>query len=220
MKKELSSNGPLIHADCQIRNTTFGAYTEIGQGSRVLNSHIDDYSYCDRYADIANARIGKFANIASFSRIGPSDHPMDRASLHHFLYRSASYFEGREDDPNFFDHRASRLVRIGHDTWIGHNAIIRPEITIGDGAVIAAGAIVTKDVAPYMIVAGVPASPLRERFPPATAERLMALAWWDWPHHRLDAALDDFRHLEIEAFLEKHESGKNPKPGKMNAVVE
>jgi hypothetical protein len=70
--------------------------------------------------------------------------------------------------------------------------------------VIAAGAVVTKDVAPYMIVAGVPAVNLRERFPRAVADRLMALAWWDWDHARLRAALTDFRSLSAAAFLEKH----------------
>ena len=217
---KLSKDKPLIHNECEINETSLGKYVEIGYGSRLNNCTIGDYSYCDRYTDIANSKIGKFSNIASFVRIGPTDHPMEKASLHHFLYRSSDYWDDSKHDDSFFIQRKSKVTEIGHDTWIGHNAIIRPEITIGDGAVIAAGAIVTKDVAPYMIVAGVPASPLRERFPPATAERLMALAWWDWPHHRLDAALDDFRHLEIEAFLEKHESGKNPKPGQMNAVVE
>jgi hypothetical protein len=64
--------------------------------------------------------------------------------------------------------------------------------------------VVTKDVAPYMIVAGVPAVPLRPRFPAPVADRLLALAWWDWPHDRLRAALEDFRALPAEAFLEKY----------------
>ena len=71
---------------------------EIGKGSRILNVTMGDYSYCDRYADIANAWIGKFANIASFVRIGATDHPMDRASMHHFLYRSPDYWDDVEID--------------------------------------------------------------------------------------------------------------------------
>jgi hypothetical protein len=63
---------------------------------------------------------------------------------------------------------------------------------------------VSKDVAPYTIVGGVPAKPIRERFDRRTAERYQALAWWDWDHVRLRAALDDFRALSAEAFLEKH----------------
>ena len=80
------------------------------------------------------------------------------------------------------------------------------EVRIGmhSGAVVAGGAIVTKDVAPYAIVAGNPARKVRDRFPPDIAERLMRLGWQDWDHDRLRAALGDFRGLSVEAFLEKH----------------
>ena len=201
---KLSATTPAIHPECEITDTSFGAYTEIGRGSRVAHSVVGDYSYCDRYCDIANARIGKFANIASFTRIGATDHPLDRASLHHFMYRSASYWDDAQDDTDWFDHRRSRLSYIGHDTWIGHNAQIKPEVTIGHGAVVASGAVVTRDVAPYTIVAGLPAKSVRDRFPPAISERLIALAWWDWSHDQLRAALEDFRSFSVEAFLEKH----------------
>tara|TARA_X000000950_G_scaffold46488_1_gene53339 strand:- start:1904 stop:2518 length:615 start_codon:yes stop_codon:yes gene_type:complete len=201
---ELSPSGPFIHKDCEINNSSFGAYTEIGQGSRVSNSTLNDYSYCDRFADIANAKIGKFSNIASFSRIGPTDHPKELASLHHFHYRSSYYFDNVEDDSEFFAYRASRIATLGHDTWVGHGAIIRPEVKVGDGAIVAAGAVVTKDVSDYMIVAGIPATPLRARFPKNVASRLINLAWWDWPHEKLKQALPDFRALPIEAFLEKY----------------
>lgn len=195
---------PFIHPDCQITNTEFGAFVEIGQGSRVQNSRFGDYSYCDRYADIANAEIGKFANIAAFTRIGPTDHPMAQPSLHHFLYRSADYWDDAEPDAAFFEKRASRVAHIGHDTWVGHGAVIRPEVRIGDGAVVASMAVVTKDVAPYTVVAGIPAKPIKQRFSPDIAKRLIALAWWDWPHSALRSALHDFRTLPVEAFLEKY----------------
>lgn len=194
----------VIHPDCEIADTSFGRYCEIGRGSRVAHSVIGDYSYCDRYCDIANADVGKFSNIASFVRIGATDHPLDRASLHHFMYRSASYWDGAEDDAGWFERRRSRRAAIGHDTWLGHNAQIKPEVTVGHGAVVASGAIVTRDVAPYTIVAGVPAAPVRARLPERLAERMMALAWWDWSHDALRAALEDFRALSAEAFLERH----------------
>ena len=195
---------PFVHPDCEITESTFGRYCEIGQGSRVQHTVMGDYSYCDRLCDIANAEIGKFANIASFVRLGASDHPLDRASLHHFMYRSAYYWPDEADDAAWFAARRARRVVIGHDTWIGHNAQVKPEVTVGHGAVVAAGAVVTKDVAPFMIVAGVPAKPMRERLPGPVAERMMALAWWDWEHERLRAALADFRSLKAEAFLEKY----------------
>ncbi|MEM7439787.1 MAG: chloramphenicol acetyltransferase [Pseudomonadota bacterium] len=201
----LKADTPVIHPDCDITESTFGAFVEIGRGSRVAFSHIGDYSYCDRFADIASAQVGKFANIASFSRIGATDHPLHTAALHHFLYRSDAYWDDAERDTEFFARRRTRIARIGHDTWIGSGAMIKPDVTLGDGAVAAAGAIVTKDVAPYTIVAGNPARPLRRRQPKAIADRLIALAWWDWSHELIRARLDDFRKLEAEAFLERYE---------------
>jgi phosphonate metabolism protein (transferase hexapeptide repeat family) len=200
----LSATEPFVHPDCDISNSSFGAYCEVGRGSRVLNSTFGDYAYCDRYADIANCTVGKFANIAAFTRIGPTDHPMANAAQHHFLYRSADYWDETLNDARFFAHRASRRCHLGHDCWIGHGAVVMPEVTLGIGAVAAAGAVVTRDVPPFMIVAGVPAKPVRARFADMVIERLLALAWWEWPHHRLRAALDDFRALPAEAFLEKY----------------
>lgn len=201
---KLSPTTPLIHPECDISNSHFGAYCEVGRGSRVLNSTFQDYAYCDRLSDIANTTVGKFANIAAMTRIGPTDHPMANASLHHFLYRSSFYWEDAADDPDFFAARAARQTVIGPDTWIGHGAIIKPDVTIGAGAVIAAGAVVTKDVPPYMIMAGLPATTLRPRYPEAVAQRMMDLAWWDWSHAALRDALPDFRTLPAEAFLAKY----------------
>lgn len=195
---------PVIHPGCDIVDAAFGAFTEIGQGSRIAHSRIGDYSYCDRLCDIANTSVGKFANIASFVRIGATDHPMDRASLHHFQYRSARYWDDAEDDADWFVQRRARRSVIGHDSWIGHAAQVKPGVTVGDGAVVASGAIVTSDVAPYSIVAGIPARPVRDRFPKDLADRLIALAWWDWDHARLRAALEDFRSLSAEDFVTKH----------------
>ncbi|MDW4499219.1 DapH/DapD/GlmU-related protein [Sulfitobacter sp. D35] len=201
----LSADMPFVHPECEITDCAFGAYVEIGKGSRVSNTHFGDYSYCDRYADIANARIGKFANIAAFSRIGATDHPLHTAACHHFLYRSDDYWDDAGRDEAFFDHRRSRTAQIGHDTWIGAGAMIKPDVSLGHGAVVAAGAVVTKDVDPYTIVAGTPAQPLRLRQPREIADRLIALAWWDWSHTEIRAALDDFRRLNAEAFLDKYE---------------
>lgn len=201
----LIADTPFVHPDCDVVDTTFGAYVEIGRGSRLAHSHFEDYSYCDRFADIANTSIGKFSNIAAFVRIGATDHPMDKASLHHFHYRSDDYFDDAEKDEAWFAHRRSRRTIIGHDTWLGHGAQVRPGVTIGHGAVVAGGAIVTKDVPPYMIVAGLPAVPMRPRFAVNIADRMMALAWWDWPHDQLRGALDDFRNLSANAFLERYE---------------
>lgn len=199
------SETPSIHPTADVRNSTLGKYTEIGANCHVNHSSLGDYSYCVENTQIAYASIGKFANIAAHVRIYASMHPHQRASLHHFTYRSAWYFDDAEDDQSFFDWRASTPITIGHDTWIGHGAIVMPGVTIGTGAIIGSGAVVTRDVADFAIAVGVPARTIRQRFPDAIAARLIDLAWWDWEHTRLRAALDDFRTLEIEAFLEKYE---------------
>lgn len=197
-------NEPFIHPDCAMKNAQFGKYVEIGQGTRLENVEMDDYSYTDRYSDIANAKIGKFANIAAFTRIGPTDHPMHKASQHHFLYRSQDYFDEGSVDADWFAVREARVLTLGHDVWIGHGAVIKPEVTLGNGCVVASSAVVTKDVPPYMIVTGIPAQPLRPRFSDKTMADMETLAWWDWSHEQLHSALPDFRAMRAEDFLSKY----------------
>ena len=202
----LSPDGAVIHATAQVVNSSFEPWTEVGEGARILNSTLKAYAYCDRLADIANTTVGRFSNIAAMTRIGPTDHPFTHAAQHHFLYRSSSYWDDATDDPAFFAAPAARRTTLGPDCWIGHGAIIKPEIPIGAGAIVASGAVVTRDVPPFLIVAGCPVTPLRPRFEARIIDRLMALAWWDWDHARLREALPDFRRMKAEAFLEKYET--------------
>lgn len=204
MSGKLSIN-PLVDPTASLSSVMLGVYTEVGARTKLHEVTLGDYSYVVNDSDIAYATIGKFTSIAAMTRINPGNHPMQRASQSHFTYRASAYFEGAQDEDEFFAWRRSHHVNIGHDVWVGHGAIVLPGRSIGTGAVIGAGAVVTKDIPAYSIAVGNPARVLRPRFAPDIATRLEALAWWDWPHELLHSALADFRALSVEQFVDKYE---------------
>jgi phosphonate metabolism protein (transferase hexapeptide repeat family) len=204
MAKKLSASS-LVDPTASLTEVQLGAYTEVGERTKLLEVEMGDYSYVVNDSDIAYTTIGKFVSIAAMTRINPGNHPMQRASQAHFTYRASTYFEGEKDDTAFFAWRRAHRVEIGHDVWIGHGAIILPGRKVGTGAVVGAGSVVTRDVPPYAIAVGNPARVIRSRFPNEIAVRLQNLAWWNWSHEQLRAALPDFRTLAIEQFLDKYE---------------
>jgi phosphonate metabolism protein (transferase hexapeptide repeat family) len=202
-QKQLSVR-PLIHPEARVVGSRLGAYTEVGARTVIQETVMGDYSYITSDGHVIYTRMGKFCSIAAMARINPGNHPTQRATQHHFTYRSRQFGMG-EDDAEIFNWRRSKPVTIGHDVWIGHGATILAGTTIGNGAVVGAGAVVSKDVAAYTIVAGVPAKPIRQRFPEAAQKALQRIGWWDWPHDRLARALNDFRGLSIEQFIDKYD---------------
>lgn len=213
MNLETAPAGPLqpkrlspestVHSTATIRDSRLGAWTEIGARARITEMTLGDYSYICNDSEVIYCEIGKFCSIAAHTRINPGNHPLDRAVLHHFTYRSAQ-FEMGEDDSSFFDWRRGFPATLGHDVWVGHGAVVLPGVSIGTGAAIGSGAVVSKDVPPFTVVAGVPAKPLRERFPKDVQQGLLEIRWWDWAHERLLAALNDFRTLDAAGFVAKH----------------
>lgn len=204
MTKDKLSAAPNVDPTSRVRDCSLGAYTEIGPRCILAETVFGDYSYVARDAEIIYAAIGKFVSIAAATRINPGNHPMARATQHHFTYRASAYGLG-EDDADFFGWRREHAVTIGHDAWIGHGAVIMPGRSIGIGAVVGSGCIVTKDVPDYAICVGNPGRILRYRFSGPVQDSLKRIAWWDWPHQALAAALADFRGLPVEAFCEKHD---------------
>ncbi len=200
-KKILSKDKPYIADNCLIKDSSFGAYVEIGEGNNIQESSIDDYSYTTENCQIIYSTIGKFVNIASYVRINPSPHPMHWASQHHMLYRKEMFGFG-EDDTSFFDWRREKKAIIGHDVWLGHNVTVMGGVTIGNGAVIGSGAIVTKDIPPYAIAVGNPAMIIRYRFDSQSIDKLEKIQWWNWEHKKLKAVLNDFK--DIDTFLAKY----------------
>jgi len=197
---EVLTEQPIVSPRAQVQNCSLGRYTEIAGQTKLFESSLDDYSYVMERCDIIYCRIGKFANIGSEVRLNPGNHPMEWVSQHHFLYRRRLFGMHEEDHESFFNWRRLQQVQVGHDTWIGHRAIVMPGVTIGNGAVVAAGAVVTHDVPPYTIVAGVPAKPIRIRFPRSVWQSLEEIGWWDWDHATLRKRLEDF--YDVRRFLD------------------
>lgn len=202
-KKKLSKK-PRIESTSHIVNTSFGIYCEVGEYNNIENCQFGDFSYTGQYCFLQNVSLSKFVNIAACVRIGATDHPYDRPSLHHFTYRPTMYGWAKEDDWNFFQERESKTTNIGNDTWLGHGAIILPGVQVGDGAIVAAGSVVTKNVSPYAIVAGVPAKVIKYRFSEEIIEKLKYIQWWDWPIEDIKIRLRDFQG-NIEDFVKKYD---------------
>lgn len=194
---------PTIHENSSLNNVKFEGYNEIGIFNSLENVNFGRFSYTGQFCFIQNAEIGRFVNIAACVRIGPTDHPINRPTLHHFTYRPSMYGFSDENEKEFFKKREMRISSIGHDTWIGHGAIIMPEVKIGNGAIIGSAAVVTKDVEPYSIVVGNPARKIKYRFNKDTIEKLQKIRWWNWDNEIIKERFEDFK-MPIEEFIEKY----------------
>ncbi len=146
--------------------------------------------------------IGKFCSIACGAKFlfNSANHALGPLTTYPFPL----FFEEWDLDvahlADAWDNKGDIVV--GSDVWIGYEAVILAGVTIGDGAIIGSRAVVTKDVPPYTIVGGVPARPIRLRFPQETVDRLLALRWWDWPEEKLKAALPALQAGDLDR-LEK-----------------
>jgi len=168
----------------EIKNSSFGKYNTLQKYARLRDAKLDDYSYVSRNTQVYNATIGKFCCIGPNVLIGLGAHPTkDYVSSHPLFYSTIGQAGGLSIvDKNLFDEFPH--TTIGNDVWIGANAIIKYGIKIGNGAIIGSGAVVTKDVEPYSIVAGVPAKVLKYRFSQEQIDFLENFQWWnkdlDW----------------------------------------
>jgi chloramphenicol O-acetyltransferase type B len=145
----------------------------------VNNSEINSYTYLGKNCVVQNTTIGKFCSIANDVAIGLGGHPIELFSTSTLFYRIKNTLSISLVKQNLeFDEY--KEINIGNDVWIGARAIIMDGVTIGDGAIVAANSVVTKQVPPYAIVGGVPAKIIRYRFSETKIEELLELKWWGW----------------------------------------
>ena len=201
-ESKVLSETPFLHEGAFVQKSRIGSWTEIGRNTTIVESTIGDYTYDDGEVSIFYSQIGRYCSIANRVRINPGNHPRDRVTQHHMTYRRVQFGLDNEDDEEFFAWRRAHPCIIGHDVWIGHAAVILPGVRIGTGAVVGASAVVTRDVEPYQVVAGVPARPLRFRFSEDVIARILQSKWWEWTRPQLEERWQDL--CSLSDFLEKY----------------
>ena len=143
-------------------------------------------------------RIGRFCSIACGAKFlfTSANHSLSSLSTYPFPLFYEEWGQPWHQLTQAWENRGD--IIIGNDVWIGYEAVILSGVTIGDGAIIAARAVVTQDVPPYTIVGGVPARPIRKRYDQASIDQLLALRWWDWPPEQIAANLDAIQSGDLQ----------------------
>ena len=182
--------------DCKIDPTS--AYEG---GCQLVKTVMGRHSYCGYDCVFLNCEIGSFSSISDCVVIGGSQHPM------HFVSTSPVFLRHRDSvKAKFSHHEFSDLprTRVGNDVWIGHGARIKSGVTVGDGAVVGMGSVVTRDVAPYAIVGGNPATVIRMRFDDEIVDGLLKSQWWNYTDAQLrDAAVHFMNPKRFLSWAEK-----------------
>lgn len=187
-------------------NVTYGKYCNFAHHCEVKNSTLGKRTSIGRYTKIENSKIGSYCSISWNTTIGASSHPSVRISTNAFTYRKLFGLVNR--DKVF----VQKITEIGNDVWIGCNVTILSGVKVGDGAIIGAGSVVTKDVAAYSIVGGIPAKKIKMRFDLDIVEKIENIKWWNWDDELIKNNISLFEkdiNYDVISNLIKIESERN-----------
>lgn len=197
----LIGDNVIVDKDSHIRHSEFSGVNRIYKESVLNNVRLDRYSYIGARSRANNTAIGKYCSIGQEVKMCLGLHPSDTfVSSHPSFYSTKNQVPDHFADKDYFE-EFSKLT-VGNDVWIGLGSILMGGITIGDGAIIAAGSIVTKDVPPYAIVGGAPAKLIRYRFSEDQIEKLLHVKWWNADESWIRENYKRFH--DIETFLSHH----------------
>lgn len=173
------------------KSSQFSNKIYLAPGVQLNSTSIGDYCRIRHFTTIHLCTIGKFNSISRNVRINLGEHPTNLISTNSIFYAHKPH-EIRKDWVNPIPFEERKPVKIGNDVLIGEFATIKGGITIADGAIIAARAVVTKDVPPYAVVAGVPAKIVKYRFSEEVIDFLMKIKWWDLPENYIKKRIGAF----------------------------
>ena len=178
-----------IGCHAKVGKCSFGLYNKINDHTNLYEVELGDYSYIAADSKLVRTKIGKFCSIGPGVRCGIGRHPSKIfVSTHPIFYSTIKQARISFADKNYFEE--FQPIQIGNDVFIGANTIILDGVKIGDGAIVAAGTIVSKDIPPYAVVGGAPAKIISYRFEEDEIEYLMKLKWWN---KSIDWLKDNFR---------------------------
>lgn len=192
VKSSILGNYIVLGKGVNIYNSRLDDYSKVMSGSYIINSFLGEYSYVAVSSILQRVKIAKYSSIASNVIIGSTQHPLEYISTHPFLYYKKYGEYIQNDRKEFLNKIESGYVEVGNDVWIGNGVIILSSVKIGDGAIIGAGSVVTRDIPPYAVCVGVPSKIIRYRFNENQIATLLNLKWWDWPRERIIDNLDLF----------------------------
>lgn len=174
-------------------------FNRVDRNSLIYHSEIGAFSYFGTRNVIMHSEIGKFCSVSWNVTIGPANHDYNRITSHDFLYND---YYGINEGIEIYD-RFNKKTIIGNDVWIGTNAIVLNGVRIGNGAVIGANTVVTKDVPPYAIFVGNPGKVIKFRFEKEIINQLESIKWWDWPLNKIKENFNLISRNPTEDILKK-----------------